>query len=74
MEFVFVKPKAGRRVINTDLAYPAPLASEGATVIKTLYWLRRFKDGDIEMSTVPQPEFISFDLTRPVKKASKTGE
>jgi hypothetical protein len=56
MKIVFVKPKPGRRVINPDLAPPAILAREGAKVIKSLYWLRRLADGDIELSELNQAD------------------
>lgn len=41
----FVKPAAGRRVL--DPATRKPLPAEGAEVERTPYWLRRLREGDV---------------------------
>lgn len=46
-EKIFVKPKDGKRVI--DPATKRVLPSEGASVEKTSYWMRRLANGEIEI-------------------------
>lgn len=53
-EKVFVKPAPGRMV--RDPATGLPLPERGAVVEKTQFWLRRVKDGDVEMLPVEKKE------------------
>ena len=53
-EKVFVKPAPGRMV--RDPATGRPLPERGAVVEKTQFWLRRVKDGDVEMLPVEKKE------------------
>lgn len=42
---VFVKPAAGRRVLDPQTNKPLP--GEGAEVPRNTYWERRLNDGDV---------------------------
>jgi hypothetical protein len=47
-----IKPKGGIKLRKENGQI---LATDGETVVVTSYWLRRFKDGDIEKVTAPVP-------------------
>lgn len=51
-ESIRIKPKAGVQLRKENGQI---LAADGETVVATSYWLRRFKDGDIEEVTAPEP-------------------
>ena len=44
-ESFYLRPAAGLRVL--DLETREPLPEEGAQKPKTVYWLRRLRDGDV---------------------------
>jgi hypothetical protein len=54
MRTIFVKPAAGRRVLDPDATPPAPLPAEGKSVPKAAYWLRRIKEGSVIESSPPK--------------------
>jgi hypothetical protein len=49
MTMIYVKPTAGRRVMDPNQIPPAPLPAAGTLVEKSIYWDRRLKDGDVEV-------------------------
>jgi hypothetical protein len=46
---IFIKPVEGRRILDPVQDPPAPLPPEGAMVENSIYWIRRFIDGDVSM-------------------------
>ncbi|WP_337440513.1 DUF2635 domain-containing protein [Desulfovibrio sp.] len=49
MDKIFAKPAPGRLVRHPETGDPLP--AEGALVIRSPYWIRRLKDGDVTLAT-----------------------
>ena len=53
MTTIFLKPKAGARVMNPDQNPPQPLPPGGLRVDDSQYWRRRIQEGVVEITTPP---------------------
>lgn len=63
MSRIFVKPAPGLKIRDPETKLHLP--EEGAQVVKSSFWSRRIKDGDV-LTTEPKPE------VKEIKKEEKT--
>lgn len=77
-EIVFIKPKCGRKVPipqymrDTNEYFGEYLPEEGLRVQKTIFWIRRKQDGDIEEITIQSDiQTIQQDISEPGKNKQK---
>ncbi|WP_334472990.1 DUF2635 domain-containing protein [Arsenophonus sp. PmNCSU2021_1] len=76
-EIVFIKPKHGRKVPipqymrDTQEYFGEYLPEEGLQVQKTLFWIRRKQDDDIEEVSQSDNPTIVQETTDPVKTKLK---
>jgi len=74
MKSFYLKPAAGRRVLDPGETPPAPLPAEGKAVPRSAYWLRRIKDGDVVESTPPKTPKVATATAAEAKPSAKTKE
>ena len=54
---IHVRPKAGLQIFDPMTRRPIP--EDGAVVARTPYWLRRLRDGDVELEQHPEAEVLA---------------
>lgn len=54
MDYLYLKPKKGARVLNPDQSPPRPLPENGLRVANSLYWQRRLQEGVVELCNPPK--------------------
>lgn len=69
MSKIFIKPAPGLKVRDPETKEHLP--ENGANVVKSPFWIRRIKDGDVVLAEVAQPKEIKKEEKINLKQGDK---